>query len=486
VPEANGYPILDAKRRCLPPSYVPRSATGASWPVQPLPLVGQFLALANQLLANEWRAPERIRAQQLAQLRMLTAHAARHSDFHAERFGAAKISPSGVMSLEDLRRLSPMNRGDLQNGFDAIRCRKLPRGMVVTRVTSTSGSSGVPVRVGVTNIREQVWVGTNLRSAVWAGKEPSERMGIIRTLSKVKLAKAHLPEGAASRVWAGVMGKLLVTGPSFGMDVGMNVDVRVAFLKMRKVQCLVTFPSVIAELAEHAVEHGILLPDLRLVQTFTEVLTPSMVRRVRDLIGVPVVDMYSCEEVGNIASSCPAGHGYHVHDEGVLLEVVDDDGEPCAPGETGRVLVTDLVNYAFPLIRYELGDLAVAGEAGVCPCGRGLSRLKRIEGRTWSRVVAMDGSRCCASVIRVEMTESPQARQYDMLGRMRQFRFVQKERGSIDVLVVPRESFGVEHEEYIVRSVRRRLGEQMAVNVKRVERIDRLPSGKFVDTICEV
>jgi len=419
VPEADGFHIVDAKHRCLPPSYVPRSATGASWPVQPLPLVGQFLALGNQLLANEWRAPEEIRAQQLGQLCMVTEHAVRNSAFHKERFRAAGLPAQGITSLHDLKRLPPMNRANVQNEFDAVRCRKLPRGMVVTQITSTSGSSGVPVRVGITNIREQVWAATNLRSAVWAGKDPTERLGLIRTLPKAKRPDAHRPEGNASRQWAGVLGKLLVTGPTFAMDVGMSVDAQVDFLKMRKVQFLVTFPSVIVELAERAVERGVLLPDLRLVQTYTEVLTSSMTRRVRDLIGVPIFDMYSCEELGNVASSCPSGHGYHVHDEGVLLEVVDDDVAPCEPGETGRVLVTDLVNYAFPLIRYELGDLAVAGETERCPCGRGLSRLKRIEGRTWSRLVAMDGSRCCGSVVRSEMTETSQAHRCGIMDCMR-------------------------------------------------------------------
>jgi phenylacetate-CoA ligase len=65
--------------------------------------------------------------------------------------------------------------------------------------------------------------------------------------------------------------------------------------------------------------------------------------------------------------------------EGVLLEVLDDRGRACAPGETGRVVATPLHNYAMPFIRYELGDIAEVGSP--CPCGRGLPVLTRMVGR---------------------------------------------------------------------------------------------------------
>src|SRR3546814_3878705 len=72
--------------------------------------------------------------------------------------------------------------------------------------------------------------------------------------------------------------------------------------------------------------------------------------------GVPLKDSYSCEEAGYLTMQCPDHEVYHVQSENVLLEVVDDDGRPCGPGETGRVLITSLHNFATPLIRYELGD----------------------------------------------------------------------------------------------------------------------------------
>jgi phenylacetate-CoA ligase len=74
------------------------------------------------------------------------------------------------------------------------------------------------------------------------------------------------------------------------------------------------------------------------------------------------------------------------------VEIVDDRGRDVRAGERGRVIVTGLYNYVMPFIRYELGDIAVAG-AGNCPCGRTLPVIARVEGRSRNAFVFRDGSR---------------------------------------------------------------------------------------------
>jgi phenylacetate-CoA ligase len=104
-----------------------------------------------------------------------------------------------------------------------------------------------------------------------------------------------------------------------------------------------------------------------------------------------VHDIYCCEELGYIAAQCPRYDHYHVPSETVLVEILDEQGRPCAPGQLGRVVLTPLHSFAMPLIRYAIGDYAEVG--GPCPCGRGLPVLQRIPGRQRSRVVLPDGRR---------------------------------------------------------------------------------------------
>ena len=80
--------------------------------------------------------------------------------------------------------------------------------------------------------------------------------------------------------------------------------------------------------------------------------------------------MYSCEEAGYIALQCPQAEHYHCQSESVLVEVLDDEGRPCTPGQVGKVVLTALHNFAMPLIRYENQDYAEVGPP--CACGRGL------------------------------------------------------------------------------------------------------------------
>jgi phenylacetate-CoA ligase len=115
------------------------------------------------------------------------------------------------------------------------------------------------------------------------------------------------------------------------------------------------------------------------VSTLSEIVDPVLRDDCAQAWGAAVCDVYSCEELGMIAIQCPEHPHYHVQSESVFVEVLNERGEACAPGETGRVVATDLHNFALPLVRYEVGDYAEVGAA--CPCGRGLPVLSRIMGR---------------------------------------------------------------------------------------------------------
>ncbi len=122
--------------------------------------------------------------------------------------------------------------------------------------------------------------------------------------------------------------------------------------------------------------------------TYSDLLRPQARAVCKEAWGVPVVDIYSSAEAGYIALQCPESENYHIQSEAVYVEVLDEAGRICAPGEVGQVIVTPLHNFAMPLLRYASGDLAEVGE---CPCGRGLPAFKRIIGRTRSVLALPNG-----------------------------------------------------------------------------------------------
>jgi phenylacetate-CoA ligase len=119
---------------------------------------------------------------------------------------------------------------------------------------------------------------------------------------------------------------------------------------------------------------------VRGLKAVSEPLTAGRRARVETTFGAPISISYGLNEIGVVASCCPEAGRYHVHDEHCLIEIVDGDGQPSAPGEYGHMYVTSLTNYAMPLIRYDTGDIAQALD-GPCPCGRTLPSFGQIQGR---------------------------------------------------------------------------------------------------------
>jgi phenylacetate-CoA ligase len=116
------------------------------------------------------------------------------------------------------------------------------------------------------------------------------------------------------------------------------------------------------------------------VVSYAQTLSPQLRERIGEVFNCPVFDLYSSLEVYFMAFSCPDNPGImHINTERAWVRVVNEAGQDCQPGETGRVVVTDLYNYVNPLINYDLNDYAKMGEP--CPCGRGFPVLQSLEGR---------------------------------------------------------------------------------------------------------
>jgi phenylacetate-CoA ligase len=130
--------------------------------------------------------------------------------------------------------------------------------------------------------------------------------------------------------------------------------------------------------------------DLRIEAILTQgnVVKPEDRAICRRVFGARMIEHYSTTEGGQLAHECPLGR-LHLNVEGSLVEVLNDEGEPCGPGETGRVAITPIFQTAQPLIRYEIGDLATAGAP--CACGRHSPTLLAVIGRTISVFHHPDG-----------------------------------------------------------------------------------------------
>jgi phenylacetate-CoA ligase len=124
--------------------------------------------------------------------------------------------------------------------------------------------------------------------------------------------------------------------------------------------------------------------------TVSDRIDPQLRTLVKEVFGARVIDRYSSEEFGYIALQCPVHDHLHICSPSLMVEIVDDEGNTCDIGVPGRVLVTSLHNFAMPLIRYDIGDVAEFGE----PCDTGLSWpvIAKVNGRVRDSIILPDGS----------------------------------------------------------------------------------------------
>lgn len=148
--------------------------------------------------------------------------------------------------------------------------------------------------------------------------------------------------------------------------------------------CIYGYASLLAEFASQAEELYGCGPDLRRflpaslsVWNGGEMLLASQRARFARVVGVPIQDLYGSRELGAVAFDDAGTGEYVVLRPAVLVEVLDDHGRPVAPGEEGRLCVTDLCNTATPFIRYDTGDLATAGRCD----DLGVVTIRSIQGR---------------------------------------------------------------------------------------------------------
>ncbi len=237
---------------------------------------------------------------------------------------------------------------------------------------------------------------------------------------------------------------------------------------------LYTFPSYLEILLDRLAETGRRLPSLRKVFTGAEVLEDSLRQRTKAALGIEIAENYGSTEAF-LAWECPAGN-HHINAEHVLLEIVDEHGHAVAPGQIGKVLVTTLENRLAPLVRYEIGDYAIAA-AGKCDCGRTLPLIGKIIGRAMNLFRLRDGQLISPWHLATAVRNCSE---------VKQFQIVQNSMERFTVRFVAECALIADAEEVIRGGFRSILGSEVLVDFQRVPEISRTAGGKYMTALSEL
>lgn len=433
---------------------------GIAWPAIPDDAAARMMALQYQLEQSQWWPSALIEARQLEQFASLCRHARETVPYYRERFEGCPEAASWTA----YRELPVSTRRDIQQAGGAMHSTAPPpaHGPVVT--TESSGSTGSPLVTRGTAWTQLLWHAFLLRDHLWHRRDLRGKLAAIRNRAQPVRLDNWGPATAGFN-----------TGPSVVRAVSADLDEQLDWLVAEDPDYLLSLATNIHALAERSLERGIRLPRLKQVRTFAEMLRPDTRQLVHEAWGVGVADSYSSEELGYIALQCPVSGQYHVQSESLIVEVLDDQGRPCRPGETGQIVVSTLHNFAMPLLRYASGDYAEAGEP--CACGRGLPVLRRIAGRQRNMLLSPDGRRYWPSFA---------SEVWRHIAPVEQIQVIQHSLEEIELNAVCARALSAEEQAALAAALNASLGFGYRVTLRRLDAIPRPKGGKYEDFICRV
>ncbi|KAF0096307.1 MAG: capsular polysaccharide biosynthesis protein CapK [Puniceicoccaceae bacterium 5H] len=316
--------------------------------------------------------------------------AAQHVPHYADAFAERQLEIEPEQPLNTLQALPVLTKDDLKRDPQSL---VMPGYEGPLPKIQTAGSTGSPLKAYVDPVVPSVVTAAMYLGRSWWGVEPGSRSvslwGHSKYLAdslqaKVKLARRHLFDAA--------MNRRVFPAYDLGPEKLKQFWNLIAEFQPAYV---VGYATALSTAAEYLNEHGATpklqraLDQLKAVVSTGEMLYDWQAETIRQAFDAPAVREYGLCEAGSAAYEHPDGHLYAISPF-YHIELLDEQGQPVAPGGLGRIVITSLLGTTVPLIRYDTGDLA--REVAADPKAPLLRRLGPVQGRAYDLIYTADGS----------------------------------------------------------------------------------------------
>lgn len=414
-----------------------------------------FYRRLRELTESEHWSADQIAAYQDEEIRRLVADAYQNVPFYRRWYDEHGVDVEKIKTRDDLKHLPILTKALVREHQKELVSGAFSRKSL--DVMLTSGTSGTPLQIYCT--REAI----SFQQAIWWRHRA--RFGLTPK-TRYLMFGARLPIAARQTrppFWREDYFSHRTYLSTYHMTPD-NMPAIVDFLQRRSYPFYVGYPSAISVLAQYLLDHNIRLNNPpRYVITASETLLRAFERTIREGIRAPVTDHYGMAEFAGNLAKCEQGR-YHVDFECGYVEQRSLAG---SVGPSQSLLLTGWGNPAMPFIRYEVGDSATLGD-GPCECGRQSQSFERIDGRTEDYIRTPDGRMVIGLNQVLECGVGAQEMQ-----------IYQERLEEIEVRVVPGPDYGEASEQAMLRELRHRVGDSLAIRFVTVEHIPRTKSGKF-------
>ena len=306
-------------------------------------------------------------------LRELLEYVALNSPFYKELFVRERLDIDSIRTLNDLSRIPPTTKADLQTRNDDFLCVGREK---IAEYTATSGTLGSPVTIALTSKDLDRLAYNEYSSFVCADGSADETYQLMLTLDRQFMA------GIAYYMGLRRLGASIIR-------VGPGVPaLQWETIQRLKPTTLVVVPSFLLKLIRYADERRIDLGSSSVKKAICigenirnqDFSFNILGRKITDAWDIKLYSTYASTEMQTAFTECGAGKGGHLQPELLIVELLDENDNPVAPGTPGEVTITTLGIEGMPLLRYKTGDICTWSDEP-CTCGRHTLRLSPIIGR---------------------------------------------------------------------------------------------------------
>jgi phenylacetate-CoA ligase len=338
------------------------------------------LPMYRDFLESQWASQDEIASAQWTLLQSLIEHAFNNVPYYRDVFHEGGIVPADIKTLEDFQRLPILTKELARENRDRLIARNSDQ--YQPRAKTTGGSTGTPL---------QYYLSRKAHSASWAsayrawslgGWKPGDRVAFMAGTSLI-------PGGRDTKKSLYIFMNNWKLFSAF--DAGSDTYARWADeLRRAKTPFVYGYATTIYLFAQYVLDQGIDDLTFRAVFPTSEVLRAGYRESIEEAFSCEVFDTYGGTDGAGFAYECGQHDGLHVVSESSFMEIVNENDNVLPQGAEGRVITTDLYNYAMPFIRWDVNDIA-ALNSEPCQCGRASPRMVGIRGRQGDHVTTRDG-----------------------------------------------------------------------------------------------
>lgn len=440
------------------------------WPgVPPRQGLG-VLAILFQLEHSQWWPAKVLQARQFLQLDSLLGFACKSVPYYRERFARLGWKAGEPLTSEIWSELPLLRRSDIEeHARDLLAGSMTAHGKTI--VKHTSGSSGRPIAVTRTELAGLFWNALTLRDHLWHRRDFSA--GLVTIRSGREATDPLAVQNQAS--WGTPAGLIYDTGPMTLFYHRMPLARQAEILCARNPRYLLAYPSNLLELSDYFRTKGLILLALTAVRTYGEPVDEDVRGECRTVWGVPVTDMYSCEEVGisrdavsRASTLSRAVRGRAGREPGRIQPSVRAGAD--RPG--GDHFATRFRDAAHPL-----RDSDYAEAAYPCDCGRGLPVVALVSGRR-RHLAALPDGRCFVPEVRKASWTS--------IGRIERLQLVQKLIGQIEINVAAASPLTEVERRALIAAIGEDLRHPFELSITELDEIPRHDNGKLESFVSEI